>query len=162
MRVLFSIIVLMLLSACGFALRGSEQARLPFALSLNLQQENAPFSRNLRSALQSAGVEIVDSAAYRLSVGEEQHDIRPISVTGRASAAQYELRSTVRVSIANPEGETIFGPESIAVEKTYFEDVANIAGSNMEIELLRTEMRQELVDQLVRRLQAVPAPLPEP
>lgn len=158
MRLVLISILTITLCSCGFSLRGSENARLPFSsIALNLQQENAPFSRLLRSTLNSSGV-TVGSDGYTLSVGEEQHSIRPVSVTSRASAAQYELNSTVDVALADPTGAAVFEPETLIVQKTYFEDIANIAGSNSEIELLRIEMRQELVNQLMRRLQFLPAP----
>jgi LPS-assembly lipoprotein len=157
MRLTLILVLVMTLCSCGFSLRGSENARLPFSsIALNLQQENAPFSRLLRNALNSSGV-AVGSDGYTLSVSEEQNSIRPVSVTSRASAAQYELSSSVEVALNDPGGAVVFESETLTVQKTYFEDIANIAGSNSEIELLRIEMRQELVNQLMRRLQFLPA-----
>jgi len=157
MRLTLILVLVMTLCSCGFSLRGSENARLPFSsIALNLQQQNAPFSRLLRNALNSSGV-AVGSDGYRLSVSEEQNSIRPVSVTSRASAAQYELSSSVDVALNDPAGAVVFESETLTVQKTYFEDIANIAGSNSEIELLRIEMRQELVNQLMRRLQFLPA-----
>ncbi len=157
MRLTLILVLVMTLCSCGFSLRGSENARLPFSsIALNLQQQNAPFSRLLRNALNSSGV-AVGSDGYTLSVSEEQNSIRPVSVTSRASAAQYELSSSVEVALNDPGGAVVFESETLTVQKTYFEDIANIAGSNSEIELLRIEMRQELVNQLMRRLQFLPA-----
>ena len=158
MRLITTILLITFLTSCGFALRTAEQSRLPFSsLQLNLQQENAPFSRLLRSALESSGVSLGETG-YILSIGEELHSSRPISVTNRASAAEYELVSTVQVALSDPAGIPLLGPETLAVERTYYEDIANIAGSGSEVELLRAEMRQELVDQLLRSLQSLPAP----
>ena len=41
------------------------------------------------------------------------------------------------------------------VERSYFEDTANIAGSTREADILHNEMRQELVNQILNRLRAV-------
>ena len=46
-------------------------------------------------------------------------------------------------------------PETLFVERMYFEDIENISGNQQEIELIRAEMRRELVNQLMRRLEAV-------
>lgn len=156
-RLLVIACLIILLSGCGFTLRGSQTSQLSVTqLALNLQQENSPFARALRSTLNSIDVDIGDNDAdYTLTVGQEEHSVRQISVTGRASAAQYELSSAVNVELHNRAGELLLGPEIINVQKTYFEDIANIAGSSSEMELLRAEMRQELVDQLIRRLQSV-------
>jgi LPS-assembly lipoprotein len=157
-RLLTAISLVLLLSACGFALRGSDRATLPFdTLVLNLQQENSPLGRTLRLMLEAAGVQLTD-AGYTLSVAEELNNTRPLSVTSRASAAEYELTSTVRITVHDPAGAAVLGPEVLSVRKVYFEDIANIAGSGTEVELLRAEMRQELVEQLLRRLQSLDAP----
>jgi LPS-assembly lipoprotein len=154
---LISVLAVMLCS-CGFTLRGSENSQLPFSsIALNLQQENSPFSRLLRNALNSSSVAVGSDDGYTLSVSEEQQSIRPVSVTSRASAAQYELSSSVDIALNDAAGVAVIEPETLTVQKTYFEDIANIAGSNSEIELLRIEMRQELVNQLMRRLQFLPA-----
>jgi LPS-assembly lipoprotein len=158
MRMAVLLALAITLCSCGFSLRGSENARMPFTnMTLNLQQENAPFSRLLRNALNSSGV-VIGNDGYVLSISEEQQSIRPVSVTSRVSAAQYELISSINIALSDADGTAVFQPETLTVQKTYFEDIANIAGSSSEIELLRIEMRQELVNQLMRRLQFLPPP----
>lgn len=150
----------LLLAGCGFTLRGTEQATLPItSVLLRSEQQNSPFMQQLRSALAAANVSTstgTEQATYVLSVGEEQANTRTASVNSRARAAQYDLQLTVVVQL-DSAGQTLFGPETLAIQRSYYEDIANIAGSNEEMELLRTEMRQELVDQLLRRLRAAAA-----
>ncbi len=145
------------LAGCGFALRGSDQTALAITtVELHAAQPNSPFMQQLRDALASADVStnpVGGSASYVLSVGEEQTHTRTASVNSRARAAQYDLQLAVSVQLDNA-GVTLFGPETLAVQRSYYEDIANIAGSNEEMELLRTEMRRELVEQLLRRLRA--------
>lgn len=147
----------LLLTGCGFALRSSEQATLPITtVQLLSPEQNGAFVQQLRAAL--AAADVVASAdnvqaSYILSVGEEQTSTRTASVNSRARAAQYDLQLAVMVQL-DSAGVTLFGPETLSVQRSYYEDIANIAGSNEEMELLRTEMRQELVDQLLRRMRA--------
>ncbi|OGT71839.1 MAG: hypothetical protein A3H44_06775 [Gammaproteobacteria bacterium RIFCSPLOWO2_02_FULL_57_10] len=147
----------LILVGCGFTLRGTEQASLPITtVQLVSAQQNSAFMQQLRDALAAADVSTSaenEQASYVLSVGEEQASTRTASVNSRARAAQYDLQLTIVVQL-DRAGTTLFGPEALAVQRSYYEDIANIAGSNEEMELVRTEMRQELVDQLLRRLRA--------
>lgn len=145
------------LAGCGFTLRGTEQATLPITtVQLVSAQQNSAFMQQLRAALSAADVSTSASneqGSYVLSVGEEQANTRTASVNSRARAAQYDLQLAIVVQL-DRAGTTLFGPETLAVQRSYYEDIANIAGSNEEMELVRTEMRQELVDQLLRRMRA--------
>ena len=49
----------------------------------------------------------------------------------------------------------IIEPESLVVQRIYFEDIENISGNREEVEIISAEMRRELVNQLMRRLEAV-------
>lgn len=154
-RCAFALTIALLVSSCGFTLKSSELTTLPAVrMQILSAQSNSAFEQQSRQSLQYAGVQILESNTdYTLRLGEEQTNTRTLSVNGRARAAQYEVQLAVEVSLS--QGDTLlFGPETLATERTYFEDTANIAGSNEERELLLTEMRQTLVDQLLRRLRA--------
>ena len=149
------------LPGCGFALRGSDVISSQFdAIQLHLQQPNSEFSRLLRRSLDVSNVkfELINSAVSNssqplLAVGAEQIVSRPVTVNPRARAAQYEMR--VAVDIVLTQGEQVFiEPQTLFVERTYFEDIENIAGNREEIEIITAEMRRELVNQLMRRLEA--------
>jgi len=51
--------------------------------------------------------------------------------------------------------EMLIDAETLFVERIYFEDIENINGNQEEIEIITTEMRRELVNQLMRRLESV-------
>ena len=70
----------------------------------------------------------------------------------QARAAQITLQLAVRVNLT--DGETaLIDMETLNVERTYYQDLRNIAGNREEAELLREEMRRDLVAQLMRRLE---------
>ena len=59
------------------------------------------------------------------------------------------------ITILFEQGEQmLIRPETLSVERTYFEDVENIAGNQEEVVIIRAEMRGELVNQIMRRLEA--------
>ena len=63
------------------------------------------------------------------------------------------MRLSIQISFEQGE-QTLIRPETLYVERTYFEDLENIAGNQEEVEIIRNEMRRELVNQVMRRLQA--------
>lgn len=156
------ILLLLSVSACGFSLRGSDVLSARYAeLQLLTLEPNSEFNRLLRRSLESAAVEIeiltdtgaTDPERLVLAVGDEQLARRPVTVNSRARAAQYEMRLSVDMLLARGETE-IIPLQTLSVERSYFEDIGNIAGSQEEVEIITTEMRRELVNQLLRRLQA--------
>lgn len=153
------------LSACGFALRGNENFATGLtSLHLSLEQPNSEFSRLLRDSLESAGVTInlidsigtaeAESGIAILQLTNEDVISRPVTVNARARAAQYELRMSITLALGQ-NASYLIEPESLVVQRIYFEDIENISGNREEVEIISAEMRRELVVQLMRRLEAV-------
>jgi len=149
------------LSACGFALRGGDVISSQFSsIQLISEQPNSEFSRLLRRSLEvsNVAVELVDTiepvtGQTLLSISDERVVSRPVTVNTRARAAQYEMRLSVEIALGRGE-QILIEPETLFVEQTYFEDIQNISGNREEVEIIAAEMRRELVNQLMRRLQA--------
>jgi len=155
------VIFVITLNECGFAIRGNDAISSRFDLiQLNLQQPNSELSRFLRRSLDVANVETQlgisaepNSNSAILEIGDEQIASRPVTFNPRARAAQQEMRLSIQISFKQGE-QTLIRPETLYVERTYFEDLEHIAGNQEEVEIIRNEMRRELVNQVMRRLQA--------
>lgn len=154
------IVVIAGLSACGFSLRGGDALSGYDSLQLALAEPNGEFARLLLRSLDSSGVSTdivaVDSASPDsplLGVGAERVASRPVTVNPRARAAQYEIRLSVDILLRQGDNELI-PLETLSQERTYFEDIENIAGNQEEVQIITAEMRRELANQLLRRLQA--------
>ncbi|MCB1648741.1 MAG: hypothetical protein H7A05_01500 [Pseudomonadales bacterium] len=152
----------LLLSSCGFALRGSERPALPpgsDTVFLRSAQENSPLSQSVQTALQAQQLRLVadaSEAAYVLQIGPEEFDSQAATVNGRATAAQYRYLLSAEVSLSQ-NGVTLLEPERIIVENQLFFDSYNTAGSLQEEDLVRQEMRQQFAQQLLSRLRALAA-----
>ena len=159
-RLLILSCISVILSSCGFSLRGSDVLSSKFqVIQLDMEQPNSEFSRLLRRSLEVADVTIeallpTNSDSPVLLVSNERIVSRPITVNPRARAAQYEMRLSINIALDRAE-KTLIPPETLMVERIYFEDIANIAGTQEEVEIITAEMRRELVNQLMRRLEAV-------
>ncbi len=141
------------LAACGFALRGSTATAVGSQGQLVAAEPASAMAVALRDALQSAGMIATTSSDWQLQLGPETLISRPGSVNSRARAAQHDLELSVEIALTR--GDTpLFGPSRVATQRSYYEDLSTIAGSSEEVVLLQQEMRQELAQQVLRRLRA--------
>ena len=149
------------LNQCGFTLRSNEVISSRFnSIQLNLQPPNSELSRLLRRRLDISGVETqlltTNSPNFNqhvLVISDEQMTNRPVTFNPRARTAQQEMRLSITILFEQGE-QMLIRPETLSVERTYFEDVENIAGNQEEVVIIRAEMRGELVNQIMRRLEA--------
>lgn len=147
-----------LLTGCGFTLRGA--AELPTELqtmALTSPGGNSDILREVRRSLQASDITLLDSPSltnYTLVIGNESSEERVLSVNDNARAGEYELIVSVPFQLRLGT-DVIAGPETLSVEKVYLADPNSAVAKREERELLEEEMRRELVNQLMRRLQAI-------
>ena len=152
-----------LLDSCGYSLRGSQlrNANLD-VLNLNFSQPNSTLARTLERNLVAAGLNIESQVntskptqprQLTLTVSAEETDIRPVSINPRARAAQYEIRLSIVIRL-EAENEIEIESDILSVERTYFEDIENIVGNQEEVQIIISEMRQNLITQVMRRLES--------
>ncbi|MBL4580949.1 MAG: hypothetical protein JKY29_03945 [Gammaproteobacteria bacterium] len=154
--------LLLVLSSCGFSLRGSDVLSANFSeLQFYSEQPNSELARLLRRSLDGAKVNVTlvnldeaDSHVALLGIANEQLVSRAVTINPRARAAQIELRLSVDMGLMLAE-KTLLEPETLFVERTYFQDVENISGNQEEAEIISAEMRRELIGQMMRRLAAI-------
>lgn len=157
MRLLSAFLIIALMSGCGFQLRGT--ADIPPALramAVTSTDGNSDILRELRRSLLASDVTLLESpgGAYELVVGAEDSSERILSVNANARAGEYEITMTVPFQLRNGAA-TLLGPEILVVEKVYLADPNSAVAKAEERELMETEMRRELVNRILRRLQTV-------
>ena len=146
-----------LLGACGFQLRGTGGNSLPDAwktMHLSTDNPNGEMSRELQSTFSSYDVVWVDEdeANYTLTVGRENFRQRNLSINAQARASEFELTMSTKFSVRNAEGKTVIEPSDATVVKQMENDPRNVVGKAEEARLLKTEMRTELIQQILRRI----------
>lgn len=145
--------VAVLLSACGFQLRGTGST--DFALKeLNLQARDSygETVKQVEQVLRDNGVRVHPGATYTLDLTREQNSQRTASYTSSARSAEFELSSSLDYEFRGPQNLRLL-EDRVEVQKTYVHDSNNLVGSGQEGEQLRAEIRRELVQQLVMRIQ---------
>ena len=149
------------LTACGYSLRGSEQATTTLSqIILTASNPNDPLVAELIGALDALSVDVVvnsdvlrDGASITLRLGDERLDRRAVSVNSRARAAQYELSLHSQLTLIVGSA-VILDAVEVSVQSEYFEEIENLAGTQDEITLLTQQMRRSLVLQIIRRASA--------
>jgi outer membrane lipopolysaccharide assembly protein LptE/RlpB len=147
-------------AGCGFQLRGTETGRLE---SLNIIGAGAAplLSRSFRQALEDRDVQIVPTGAGVISVHmlDERTHRRSFATTDVYSAAEYELRLELDVSISR--GENFLLEDAMLVsQRVYAVDSNNLSASYEEQSLLLSEMSVNLAEQLIRRIHILAGPAP--
>ncbi|MBH3412177.1 LPS assembly lipoprotein LptE [Pseudomonas putida] len=151
-----------LLSACGFQLRGIGTNDLRVK-EMDVSARNAYGQTvvQLRQVLERSGVNVHAGAPYRLVLPNEQESSRSASYSGGNSTAEYELTPTLSYSILGLNNLELLS-NKVEARKVYVRDGGNITGSDQEASRAREEMRRDLVQSMVSRLQQLsPAQLDE-
>ncbi|GAB4359786.1 MAG: LPS assembly lipoprotein LptE [Gammaproteobacteria bacterium] len=151
--------VLLLAPGCGFQLRG--EVELPPVLRTTyLAAGSAPaqFVDVLRRSLLDAGATLAsepvsEGSVLKISqVSEDKRVLSVDSVTGKVR--EYELHFAVRFSLADARGRTLIDPQWVGVTRDFRFSETEVLGKSEEEGLLKREMYDEVVRQLVRRVVA--------
>ncbi|QHD03353.1 hypothetical protein PspS04_24645 [Pseudomonas sp. S04] len=142
-----------LLSACGFQLRGTGTTALAIK-ELDLSARNAYGETvvMMRQVLQSSGVNVVTGAPYKLVFTDEQTTQRSLSYSGAGRTAENELTTVLNYQIVGQNNLSLIS-DKLQVQKVVMHDGSNITGSVQEEDEARKEIRRDLVQRMMLRLQ---------
>ncbi|WP_178091481.1 LPS assembly lipoprotein LptE [Halopseudomonas laoshanensis] len=146
----------LLLSGCGFQLRGlgTDMVNLQ-ELRIESRDQYSELHQGVKQALEDNGVSITTSAPFRLQLLAEERDRVAVSYTSRSAPAEYELTNRLLFQVSDSQGRPLVGPETLTARRVFVTDRDNITGSNQEEELLRQELRQDLIRQMLFRLSSL-------
>jgi len=158
---LFTFILSLSLSACGFHPRGD--VALPKAMSKTYIQGATPYSdleTALRRALNNAGAQITaapQDASAQLRILREDFGRRVLTVAVTGKAREYELFYTVDFDVRDAGGKPLLSNQSQTLTRDFTFDETQLLGKTNEEDLLYGEMRREMVQRILRRIERAPA-----
>ena len=106
-----------------------------------------------RALLENRGVRVHPGAPYQLVLLEERVDQRTASFTSGARSAEYELTAALDYQIRSRQHPLL--ENRLETQKVVAHDQNNLIGSEQERQQQLEEMRRDLLQQLVRRLQVL-------
>lgn len=158
---LFILLMSLLLTACGFHLRG--QAGMPFGtLYLVAANPKTPFIADLRRNLEANKVKLVNTAEQAdvvLDIVSElpEKQILTLGATGRVT--EFQLRYRVSLRAYDLKQQDWIPAEEMVLRRNYVYDDTKILAKDAEEALLYQGMRSDMVQQIIRRLsRAKPQP----
>lgn len=159
------LITALLLSACGFHLRGSSalpggNRALPAEMAVtvvNAPSQTSELVRQLKRGLRSADIVVAEADdlphAALLSLSEAL-DRRVLSVDSEGRAVEYELNYTVTFQVSRPDIAWEIPSQSITLTRDYYFDRLEALAASRQEELLRRNMQQEMARLILDRIRA--------
>lgn len=148
-----------LLAGCGFHLR--KEAQLPAAMQrvhIEIADPASPLAKDLAKALPRSGAQVVDKveagvAVMKISANTLSTDV--LSVGGTARANEYALRYHVEFAVEDSAGTAILPKQTIELSREFTFDATQALGVASETELLGKELERDMVQTILRRLEAL-------
>lgn len=150
------LILVLLLSACGFHLRGMVDIPLWLdSVAIISNDGNKPFEMRLESGLEAYKIKVIPEPAqahYWLIINKSNLQQHIISVGASTNPRQYQLIMTIEFQLQSNTGKIIQPSRQIMVTRQFTVNNDRILGSNEEEATLISEMQQEAVIQIINRL----------
>jgi len=154
--------LLLLITACGFHLRGSlPQTRFEGnAISSIFVRASGSgnVANEVAARLKQAGVAVLPEsgqAEYRLALANERLERDVISVSAETGKVEeYRLILSVRMSVSHRDDGLLLEGDTVEAARDYTFDEEAVLGAFSEEQVLREEMTRRLAAQVVSRLNA--------
>jgi len=151
----FLLFTLLLVSACGYQLRGSLD--LPEGLkSIYLQDASGQLRNAFNRALRSTDVELAarsEDAGIVVIVSREKMNRRVVSVSSTGRANEFELYYILDFILLDAEGEKLSETQPVEITRAYFidQEKGDILGKNNEEQIIRDEMYRQAIQTIITR-----------
>jgi LPS-assembly lipoprotein len=149
--------MLLIVSGCGFALRGSDPAVSQLkSIQLTATNQYGPLVIAVQKSLQGRGIKVNsdDPGVYLLHLVGERSTRRAVSTTNQISVAEYELQLDVDFHLRNPAGDLTLPLTTVVAERTYSFDRGSFIGNSEQETLLTSEMQADLIGRMISRVSA--------
>ena len=156
-------LVCAILIGCGFQLRS--EADLPAGMQrVRVTGIDAvtPLGRDLRKALARSGAQLVadddsDSAVLNITANRLSNAFHTdvLSVGGNARATEYTLRYHVAFNVLDAQGQALMPAQVIELTRVFTFDASQALGIAAEQDLLTQELQRDMVQAVMRRLEAL-------
>lgn len=159
-RTALALTTALMLSACGFQLRGSNgQASLPFRTIYIGIPESSPLGIELRRHIRASGDTAVVSdpkqAEAIIEVLQESREKATLSLNTQGRVREYSLYYKLRFRIKDGKDKELLAPTEITLKRDISFNESQVIAKEKEEEMLYRDMQSDLVQQILRRLAAL-------
>lgn len=153
---------LLLISACGWRLRGS-MALPPGIDVIYVQGDSELIIEPMKELLRANRVRVADGlSGAQLLIDIQRYDEqrRVVSVGANTRVSEYELIADAVFTVSDAQGGELLPASEATLIRAYQYDQDNILAMEAEERLIREEMRRELARQIIGRLRFIDMPAP--
>lgn len=159
-KFLLAAVAALLLSACGFHLRGA--LTLPADIGpirVVASDPYSPLAEGVAQALQRSGgqasTEGPREGTATLNILMEKWGSNPIAVDAQGRAQEFSLRYATIFDMRRADGSVVVPEQSVELARDYVAPPTDSDGAEAEREILVREMQREMVAAVLRRVDAV-------
>jgi LPS-assembly lipoprotein len=156
-RILSLILLLAVISGCGFQLRGEIVLPPLYERVHVVTKGQSDVGEALTKALKNVGSKIVPTPAAATSVvtvlssGTQR---RAINVAGN-TIREYELQLNISFVVQDHKGVQLSDQQTVSVVRNFQNDPNNVLGKDNEEKVIRKEMMSPAIIQVLRRMKAI-------
>lgn len=160
-RLLTICTLILLLSACGFQLRGQGQEPTVFSFtSLYIPDPTdypitADIKRTIHAGKSTRVVDEAQGAQATLQILKQAYEKNILSLSGEGRVREFLLRSLVSYRLIDARGIELISPTEIVRERVMPFTDEQVVAKEAEEALLVREMQTEIVRQILRQLATV-------
>ena len=157
MRSSFVLLMALIVTGCGFHLRGDIVLPALYDRVHIVAMGNTQVANALTDALRNVGSQIVaspedsTSVVTILSSGTQR---KALNVGGK-SIREYELQLDASFVVQDNKGVQLSEQQTVTVIRNFQNDPNDVLGKDNEEQLIRSEMVQPAVFQILRRMKAI-------
>jgi LPS-assembly lipoprotein len=152
---------LVLLTACGFKLRGAPD--LPFTVMYAGFAEGSSLGQELKRSLQASGVRVVsdnrelDAAQVILDVLQDQREKTVVGVNASGQVREFQLRVRFKFRLRGKDGREVIPETELLQQRDFSFNESGALAKESEEALIYRSMQSDIVQQALRRLSSVKA-----
>lgn len=152
-----------MLSACGFKLRGSALGEnLPFKTLYISVPESSSLGAELRRNIRGSGeLQIVsepDEAEAQLQITSESKSRQILSLNSQGRVREYQLNYHVTMRVIDNQKRELLAPTDIVLKRDLSYNESFVLAKEAEAQMLYQDMQSDLVQQILRRVAVIKPP----
>lgn len=152
--------ILVLLSACGFHLRGSQDlSPMLAAVSIDNQLSDTVLSTAVEQVLGELGYSAVaeEKSQLVLTLYTAQYEKRVLSIGSLGKAQEFELGYLVQYSLSKTGAKKALLQDTLNLKRDMSYDVSQALGKSKEEYIIKRELLEQAARHMVRRIQYLSA-----
>lgn len=158
-KIIAGLLIACVTTACGWQLRGSVAAHQNLqSIYLSSEDTHGALVAEIKQVLEANKIALAEKASeasLSLFINDELYDRRTAAVGADALTSAYELIYTVHYNVRTATGGPVTSLGTAMVTRTFDYSASGASSGAREEALLAEEMRREMAQQLIRRLNAL-------